>query len=72
MAFNKKHLGLAFEKQCENMLTLAHKTYIYSINSSNNISKNNLWIDFNNIKTTANKCKGYSKEEKLYLKEYVF
>jgi hypothetical protein len=26
MAFNKKLLGLAIEKQCENILALAHKT----------------------------------------------
>jgi hypothetical protein len=38
MAFNKKLLGLAIEKQCENMIALAPKTYSYSVNSSN-ISK---------------------------------
>jgi hypothetical protein len=33
MAFDKKLLGLAIEKQCENMLALVPKTYSCSINS---------------------------------------
>jgi hypothetical protein len=47
MAFDKKLLGLAIEKQCENMLALAPKTYSCSVNSG----KNKSWINFNNIKT---------------------
>jgi hypothetical protein len=58
MAFDKKLIGLAVEKQCENVLALAPKTYSCSINTT----ENKPWIDFNNIKTTATKCKGYSKE----------
>jgi hypothetical protein len=40
MAFNKKLLGLAIEKQCENMIALAPKTYSCSVN----------------LKTIATKC----------------
>jgi hypothetical protein len=66
MKFDKKLLGLAIEKQCENMLALAHKTYSCSINTT----KNKPWIDFNNVKTTATKCKGYSIQGKLNFKHY--
>jgi hypothetical protein len=66
MKFDKKLLGLAIEKQCENMLTLAPKTYSCSINSD----KNKPWLNFNNIKTTAIKCKGYSIRGKLNFKDY--
>jgi hypothetical protein len=51
---DKKLLGLAIEKQCENMIALAPKTYSCSVND----------------KTTATKCKGYSKLGKLYFKDY--
>jgi hypothetical protein len=54
MAFDKKLLGLAIEKQCENMIALQPKTYSCSVD----------------IKTTATKCKGYSKQRKLYFKDY--
>jgi hypothetical protein len=67
MKFDKKLLGLAIEKQCENMIALAPKTYSCSVNSDKN---NKPWIDFKNIKTTATKCKGYSKEGKLNFKDY--
>jgi predicted metallo-beta-lactamase superfamily hydrolase len=40
MAFDKKLLGLANEKQCENMIALAPKTYSCSINMSKNNSEN--------------------------------
>jgi hypothetical protein len=66
MAFDKKLLGLAIEKQCENMIALAPKTYSCSINTD----KNKPWINFNNIKTTATKCKGYSREGKLNFRDY--
>jgi hypothetical protein len=52
--FDKKLLGLAIEKQCENMIALAPKTYSCSVND----------------KTTVTKCKGYNKQEKLYFKDY--
>jgi hypothetical protein len=67
MKFDKKLLGLAIEKQCENMLALAPKTHSCSVNNSKN---NKPWIDFNNIKTTATKCKGYSVQGKLNFKDY--
>jgi hypothetical protein len=57
---------LAIGKQCENILTLTPKTYSYSINSD----KNKPWIDFNNIKITAIKCKGYQVQGKLNFKDY--
>jgi protease II len=44
--FDKKLLRLAIEKQSENMLVLAPKTYSCSINISSNSSKNKFWIDF--------------------------
>jgi hypothetical protein len=59
-------LGLAIEKQCENILALAPKTYSCSINSD----KNKPWLNFNNIKTTATKCKGYQVQGKLNFKDY--
>jgi hypothetical protein len=62
MKFDKKLLGLAIEKQCENMLALAPKTYSCSINSD----KNKAWINFNNIKTTAI----YQVQGKLNFKDY--
>jgi hypothetical protein len=40
IAFDKKLLGLAIEKQCENMIALAPKTYSCSVNTSKNISEN--------------------------------
>jgi hypothetical protein len=64
MKFDKKLLGLAIEKQCENMLALAPKTYSCSINTD----KNKPWL--NGIKTTATKCKGYSIQGKLNFKDY--
>jgi hypothetical protein len=67
MKFDKKLLELATEKQCENMLALAPKTYSCSINLDKN---NKPWIDFKNIKTTATKCKGYSIKGKLNFKDY--
>jgi hypothetical protein len=76
MKFDKKLLGLAIEKQCENMLALAPKTYSCSINSRHSLNqpeaadKNKPWINFNNIKTTATKCKGYSIQGKLNFKDY--
>ena len=52
------------------MIALAPKTYTCSINSSNisksEFEKNN----FNNIRTTATKCKGYSRDGRLYFKDY--
>jgi hypothetical protein len=66
IAFDKKLLGLLIEKQCENMLALAPKTYSCSVNSD----KNKPWIDFNNIKIIATKCKGYSVQGKLKFKDY--
>jgi hypothetical protein len=48
------------------VLTLAPKTYSCSINSD----KNKPWLNFNNIKTTATKCKGYSLQGKLNFKDY--
>jgi hypothetical protein len=66
MKFDKKLLGLAIEKQCENMLALAPKTCFCSVNSKNNKP----WIDFANIKTTATKCKGYSIQGKFNFKDY--
>jgi hypothetical protein len=67
MAFDKKLLGLAIEKQCENMFALAPKTYSCSVNSYKN---NKPWIDFANIKITVTKCKGYSVQGKLNFKDY--
>jgi hypothetical protein len=52
--FDKKLLGLAIEKQGENMTALAPKTYSCLVND----------------KTTATKCKGYSKQGKLYFTDY--
>jgi hypothetical protein len=52
--FDKKPLGLAIEKQCENMIALSPKTYSCSVND----------------KITATKCKGYTKQGKLYFKDY--
>jgi hypothetical protein len=55
MVFDKKLLGLAIEKQCENMIALAPKTYSCSVN----------------LKTRATKSKGYNKRGKLYFKDYT-
>jgi hypothetical protein len=54
IAFDKKLLGLVIEKQCENMIALAPKTYSCSIN----------------LRTTATKCKKYNKRGKLNFKDY--
>jgi hypothetical protein len=50
------------------MIALVPKTYSCSVNISENTSKN---ISENIARnTTATKCKGYSKQEKLYFEEY--
>jgi hypothetical protein len=54
IAFYKKLLGLAIEKQSENMTALGPKTCSCSVN----------------LKTIATKCKGYNKRGKLYFKDY--
>jgi hypothetical protein len=68
IAFDKKLLGLAIEKQCENMIALAPKTYSCSINSSNVCKSQFEKLNFNNLQTTATKCKAYNKRGKLNLK----
>jgi hypothetical protein len=61
MAFHKKLLGLAIEKQCENMIALTPKTYSCLIGDL---------LDSVNINTTATKCKGYTETGNLYFKDY--
>ena len=83
--FDKKLLGLAIEKQCENMIALAPKTYSCSNTESvkiiesevekkikNSILLNSLDLSLveNNDRTTATKCKGYNKRGKLYFCNY--
>jgi hypothetical protein len=64
ISFDKKLLGLAIEKQCENMLALAPKTNSCSVNTFNSIVDSKI--------TTATKCKGYSREGKLNFKNYLY
>jgi hypothetical protein len=85
IAFDKKLLGLAIEKPCENMIALAPKTYSClntdsvkiiesevekKIKKSTLLSSFDLFLLENNDKTTPTKCKGNNKRGKLYFCNY--
>jgi hypothetical protein len=83
--FDKKLLGLAIEKQCENMLALVPKTYSCSntevvkivesefekkINKSILLNSLDLSLLKNKNRTTATNCKRYNRSGKLYFSNY--